>query len=144
MVRMNRVLLVGNLTRDPVLRKTPAGAACSDMSLAVNDSYTGKDGQTQETTCFVEVVAWDKQAQACSEFLQKGALVMVEGRLQYEQWEDKEGQKRNKIKVRADRVQFMPRSSGAPEGERGARVRREDPPPRNERPDRSRRMPEGG
>lgn len=139
MMRMNRVMLVGNLTRDPVLRKTPAGAACADLSIAVNDSYTGKDGKTQETACFVDVVAWEKQAQACSEFLHKGAPVFVEGRLLYEQWEDKEGQKRNKIKVRADRVQFMGRPAGAAGDDGDTRARRDEPPSRNDRPDRNRR-----
>ena len=140
MMRMNKVLLVGNLTRDPVLRKTPAGVACVDLGLAVNESYTGKDGKPQETACFVDVVAWEKQAEACREYLRKGAPVFVEGRLQYDHWEDKEGQKRNRIRVRADRVQFMGRPGGA--GERAAEApaaRREE---RGEaRPERARRLP---
>ena len=78
MLRMNRVMLVGNLTRDPVLRKTPAGVACVDMTLAANESYTGKDGKAQESVCFVDVVAWEKQAEACGEFLKKGVPVFVE------------------------------------------------------------------
>lgn len=118
MMRMNKVMLVGNLTRDPTLRKTPAGVACADLSLAVNESYTGKDGKTQESACFVDVVTWEKQAEACCEFLQKGAPVFVEGKLQYDQWEDKEGQKRNRIRIRADRVQFMGKPAGA-NGRRG-------------------------
>lgn len=134
MVRMNRVMLAGNLTRDPVLRKTPAGVSCADMTVAANESYTGKDGQTQEVVCFVDVVAWEKQAEACGEFLKKGAPVMVEGKLQYEQWEDKEGQKRNRIKIRADRVQFMGRPAGGARGEESARPRREESSGRGERP----------
>lgn len=134
MLRMNRVMLVGNLTRDPVLRKTPTGVSCADISIAVNESYTSKEGKTQDTACFVEVVAWEKQAEACGEYLQKGAPVFVEGRLQYEQWEDKEGQKRNKIRVRADRVQFMGRPrEGAPRGEVAPRARRDEPAGRVER-----------
>ncbi len=141
MMRMNKVMLVGNLTRDPVLRKTPAGVACADLSLAVNESYTGKDGKVQETACFVEVVSWEKQAEACCEYLRKGAPVFVEGKLQFEQWEDKEGQKRNKLRVRADRVQFM---GGKPGGAGGAR-RTDDAPARREdhsapRSDRNRRL----
>lgn len=139
MVRMNRVMLVGNLTRDPVVRTTPGGVSCADLSLAMNESYTGKDGQAQESVCFVEVVAWEKQAQACGQFLKKGAPVFVEGRLQYDQWEDKEGQKRNKVRVRADRVQFLarPGGSGAGRPEAAPRIRREEPPraaDRNRRP----------
>ncbi len=133
MLRMNRVMLVGNLTRDPVLRKTPAGVACVDMTLAANESYTGKDGKAQESVCFVDVVAWEKQAEACGEFLKKGVPVFVEGKLQYDQWEDKEGQKRNRIRVRADRVQFMGRPAGAARGEEPQRARREESAPRGER-----------
>lgn len=127
MVRINRVMLAGNLTRDPVLRKTGSGVSCADLSLAVSDGYAGKDGKNQETTCFIDVVAWEKQADACSEYLQKGAPVLVEGRLQYDQWKDKEGNPRNKIRVRADRVQFLGRpGGGAARGER---------PMRSEEPD---------
>ncbi len=134
MLRMNRVMLVGNLTRDPVLRKTPAGVSCADMTVAANENYTGKDGKAQEAVCFVDVVAWEKQAEACGEFLKKGAPVFVEGKLQLEQWEDKEGQKRSKIKVRADRVQFMGRPGGAARPEEAPRARREEPAGRAERP----------
>lgn len=114
MVRMNRVLLAGNLTRDPVLRKTSKGLAVADLGLAVSDGYHGKNGGSEESTCFVDVVAWDKQAEACGEYLHKGAAVMVEGRLQFEQWKDKEGQPRNKLKVTADRVQFLGTPGGGP------------------------------
>ena len=133
MLRMNRVMLVGNLTRDPVLRKTPAGVSCADISIAVNESYTSKEGKTQETACFVEVVAWEKQAEACGEFLKKGVPVFVEGKLQYDQWEDKEGQKRNRIRVRADRVQFMGRPGGGTRPEEASRARREESAARAER-----------
>lgn len=139
MLRMNRVMLAGNLTRDPVVRKTPTGVSCADLSLAMNESFTGKDGKAQETACFVDVVAWEKQAEACGDYLKKGAPVFIEGRLQYDQWEDKEGQKRNKIRVRADRVQFMGRPAGSAGGgrsEAASRSRRDEPAGR---PERSRR-----
>lgn len=141
MLRMNRVMLVGNLTRDPVLRKTASGAACTDLSLAANESYTGKDGKTTDTVCFVDVVAWEKQAEACCEYLKKGAPVFVEGRLQYDQWEDKDGQKRNKIRVRADRVQFMGRPGGGERDGEGGRERAEEAP-RARREERQRRFAE--
>jgi single-strand DNA-binding protein len=131
-------MLVGNLTRDPVVRKTPTGVACADLSMAINEPYAGKDGKKQESACFVDVVAWEKQAEACGEFLRKGAPVCVEGRLQYDQWEDKDGQKRNKIRVRADRVQFMGKPPGGPSaaGGEAPRARRDE---RGDRADRTRR-----
>jgi single-strand DNA-binding protein len=123
MVRMNRVLLAGRLTRDPVLRKTSTGAACADLSIAVPEGYNSKDGKTQESASFFDVVVWEKQAEACSEYLQKGAPVLVEGRLLFEQWKDKEGQPRNKVRVRADRVQFLGTPvAAAAKGERPARA----------------------
>lgn len=120
MVRMNKVLLAGNLTRDPVIRKTSKGLAVADLGLAVHEGYGGGNGKSEESTCFVDVVAWDKQAEACGEYLQKGAAVMVEGRLQFEQWKDKEGQNRHKLKVTAERVQFL----GKPGGGRPVRADR--------------------
>ncbi|MCZ7592349.1 MAG: single-stranded DNA-binding protein [Kiritimatiellae bacterium] len=113
MVRMNKVILAGNLTRDPVLRKTPKGLAVADFGLAVSDGYSGKNGNSEESTCFVDVVAWDKQAAVCGEFLRKGRPVLLEGRLQFSQWKDKSGETRSKLKVTADRIQFMSRPEGA-------------------------------
>jgi len=130
---MNRVMLAGHLTRDPVLRKTATGVACADMTVAANENYTGKDGKPQETVCFVDVVAWEKQAENSHEFLKKGSPILIEGKLQYEQWEDKEGQKRNKIRVRADRVQFMGRPPGEASRSEGAPRGRGAEPARSER-----------
>lgn len=131
MVRMNRVLLAGRLTRDPVLRKTATGVACADLGIAVPEGYASKDGKSQETASFFDVVVWEKQAEACSEYLQKGAPILVEGRLQFEQWKDKDGQPRNKVRVRADRVQFLGApGGGAAKGERPSRrPEREEPFP---------------
>ncbi|MCO5043666.1 MAG: single-stranded DNA-binding protein [Verrucomicrobia bacterium] len=123
MVRMNRVMLVGNLTRDPEIRKTAKGLAVAELGLAVNEGYGGKNGQSEESTCFVDVIAWDKQAETCGEYLRKGSQIFVEGRLQYSQWQDKDGHSRNKIRVSADRVQFMgrPEGSGSSGGGNGNR-----------------------
>jgi single-strand DNA-binding protein len=107
MVRMNKVLIAGNLTRDPVIRKTSKGLAVADLGLAVKDGYQGKNGNTEESTCFVDLVVWDKQAEHCAKYLVKGSPVIVEGRLLLEQWKDKEGQSRSKLKVNADRVHFL-------------------------------------
>lgn len=123
MVRLNKVILAGNLTRDPVLRETPKGLAVVDFGLAVSDGYSGKNGNSEESTCFVDIVAWDKQATNCNEYLRKGRPVVIEGRLQFSQWKDKNGEKRSKLKVTADRVQFMGRPDGK---ESGKPTRRRD------------------
>ena len=107
MASYNRVLLMGNLTRNPELRYTPSGTAVSDLGLAVNENFKNKAGETVEQTCFVDVVVWGRQAETAAEYLQKGSSVFVEGRLQLDQWENQQGEKRSKLRVRADRVQFL-------------------------------------
>ena len=116
MASLNKVFLIGNLTRAPELRYTPSGMAVSDLRLAVNNNYTTRAGDKREETCFLTVVVWGKQAETCSEYLDKGSPVMVEGRLQTRDWETKDGQKRNVVEVVAERVQFMgrPKTAGAP------------------------------
>ena len=111
MVDLNRVFLVGNLTRDPELRYTPQGTPVVNLRIAVNHRFKGKDGEQREETCFVTVVVWDKMAEICNQYLQKGRQILVEGRLQSRSWQDNEGKNRNVIEVRATRVQFMPFSS---------------------------------
>jgi len=128
MVSLNKVMLVGNLTRDPEVRYLPSNQAVADLRLAVSRRYKSATGEDREETCFVTVTVWGKQAEACKNYLAKGAPVMVEGRLRYEEWE-RDGQKQNRISVVAERVQFMnsPRrgevgSGGEAGGEsRGAR-----------------------
>lgn len=110
MSSMNRVFLMGNLTRDPELRHTPSGIAVSDLGIAVSDNYRNKDGEAVERTCFADAVVWGRQAETCCEYLQKGAPVLLEGRLQLDQWETDAGEKRSRLRVRADRVQFLPRA----------------------------------
>lgn len=110
---VNRVFLMGNLTRDPELRKTPSGLAVADLGMAVSEKYRNKAGQEMQSTCFADVVVWGKQAEACGEHLAKGARVMVEGKLQLDQWQTGEGQKRSKLRIRADNVQFLSRPRGA-------------------------------
>lgn len=104
---LNRVLLMGHLTRDPNLRQASNGTPYADFGLAINESYQ-KNGQKVEKTCFVDVVVWDRQASACGEHLHKGSPVFIEGRLQLDEWNDKtSGEKRSKLRVRADRVHFL-------------------------------------
>lgn len=107
MASLNSVILAGNLTRDPELRAIPSGANVLEMGMAINDSYRNKAGETVESTCFVEVVVWGRQAETCAQYLRKGSPVLVEGRLQYDQWENKEGEKRSRLRVVAARVQFL-------------------------------------
>ena len=107
MASYNRVLLIGNLTRNPEIRYTPSGTAVSDLGLAVNETFKNKAGETVEQVCFVDIVVWGRQAETTSEYLRKGSQVFVEGRLQLDQWENQQGEKRSKLRVRADRVQFL-------------------------------------
>ena len=112
MASLNKVFLIGNLTRPPELRYTPSGTAVADVRLAVNRNYTTQGGEKREETCFLTVVVWGKQAEACGEYLDKGSPILVEGRLQTREWEGKDGQKRTVIEVVAERVQFMSRTKG--------------------------------
>ena len=113
MASFNKVFLIGNLTRDPELRYTPGGVAVVNLRLAVNRKFRDKSGELKEETCFVTVTAWDKQAETCNQYLQKGRPIFVEGRLQSRSWETPDGQKRSTIDIRAERIQFL----GAPRGE---------------------------
>ena len=113
MVSLNRVLLIGNLTKDPELRYTPSGTPVGNLRLAVNSNFKGQDGQRKEETCYVTIVVWSKQAELCNQYLMKGRSVFIEGRLIYRSWEA-EGKTRSTMEVRADRVQFLGAPSGAP------------------------------
>src|SRR5919204_5154358 len=113
MASLNKVLLIGNLTRPPELRSTPSGTAVADLRLAVNHDYTTQSGERRQEACFLTVVVWGKQAESCSEYLDKGSEVFVEGRIQTRDWESKDGQKRSATEVVAERVQFMSRTKGA-------------------------------
>ena len=113
MASFNRVMLMGNLTRNPELKYTPSGSAVADLGLAVNESFKNKAGETIEQTCFVDVVAWGRQAETAAEYLKKGSPVFVEGRLQFDQWESQQGEKRSKLRVRAERVQFLSAGGGS-------------------------------
>src|SRR5215813_3991272 len=116
MASFNKVILLGNLTRDPELRYTPSGTPVASFGLAVNTqrSAPGNTGQSmaperREEVCFVDIVAFGRQAETASEFLSKGRAALIEGRLQWRSWEGQDGQKRSKHEVVAERIQFMPR-----------------------------------
>lgn len=118
---LNRVMVVGRLTRDPEVRYTPAGHAVATISLAVNRPYRDPAGAWQEETCFLPAVLWDHQAEQAGQHLKKGSALFVEGRLVSRSWETPEGQKRQVLEVRAERVQFLerPEGPGSGSGERG-------------------------
>lgn len=101
---------MGNLTRNPEIRHTPSGTAVVDLGLAVNEEFINKAGEKIEQTVFVDVTVWGKQAESCNEYLTKGSQAFIDGKLQLDQWKTKEGENRSKLRVKADRVQFL--SSG--------------------------------
>jgi single-strand DNA-binding protein len=119
MASFNKVLLLGNLTRDPELRYTPSGTPVASFGLAVNTPRAGQSGnehggqgtstERKEDVCFVDIVAFGRQAETASEYLSKGRPALIEGRLQWRSWEGQDGQKRSKHEVMAERIQFMPR-----------------------------------
>ena len=122
MASYNKVLLMGNLTRDPEVRYTPKGTALANLGLAVNRVWTTESGEQKEEVTFVDIEVWGRQAETAGQYLSKGRPVFIEGRLKLDSWEDKEsGQKRHKLKVVAERVQFL----GAPRG--GAEVKDQAP-----------------
>jgi single-strand DNA-binding protein len=106
MASLNKVFLLGNLTKDPEIRFTPQGKPVGDLRMAVSRRFKGANGEDREETCFVNVVVWGPQAQSCGDYLRKGSPVLVDGRLQYEEWE-KDGKKNSRLRVVAERVQFM-------------------------------------
>lgn len=109
MANLNKVMLIGNLTRDPELRYTPKGTAVADIAIAINRIWNNEAGQRQEETTFVDVTLWGRQAELAQQYLSKGRGIYVEGRLQMDTWEDKAtGQKRSKLKVIGENLQFLP------------------------------------
>ncbi|MGI8819837.1 MAG: single-stranded DNA-binding protein [Chthoniobacterales bacterium] len=119
MASFNKVILLGNLTRDPEVRYTPKGTAVADLGIAVNRTFTAENGEKREEVTFVDVTFWGRTAENAGQYLKKGRPVFVEGRLQLDSWDDKQsGQKRNKLKVVGELLQFLGgRPGGASEGE---------------------------
>jgi single-strand DNA-binding protein len=113
---LNKVFLVGNLTRDPELRFTAQGTAVANFSIAVNRSYKANDGEYKKEVSFFNIVVWGKTGENCSKFLSKGRSVLVEGRLQNRSYETQEGQKRTITEIVADNVQFLGGKGDASEG----------------------------
>jgi single-strand DNA-binding protein len=107
MASFNRVILVGNLTRDPELRYLQSGMAVTDIGLAVNDKRKNANGEWIEETTFVDVTLWGRTAEVASEYLSKGAPALIEGRLKLDSWETQDGQKRSKLKVVGEKMQML-------------------------------------
>ena len=119
MASVNKVMLIGNLTRDPEVRYTPKGSAVADIGLAINRYFTLENGEKREETTFVDVVLWGRQAELAQQYLSKGRPVFIEGRLQLDSWEDKaSGQKRSKLRVVGENMQFLgsPKDGGGDGG----------------------------
>ena len=121
MANLNKVMLIGNLTRDPELRYLQSGTAVCDFGLAVNRNYTKTGGEKVEEVMFVDITAWGRQAEVVSEFLQKGRPVFIEGHLKLDQWTTQDGQKRSKHKVILEGFQFLDSRQGGSGGGGGGR-----------------------
>jgi single-strand DNA-binding protein len=106
MASFNKVILLGNLTRDPELRSTQSGQAIAKFGMAINRKFTAS-GEQREETCFVDLTAWGRQAEVIHQYSAKGRALLVEGRLQFSTWESKEGKKRSKLEVIVENFQFV-------------------------------------
>src|ERR1700681_664486 len=139
MASFNKVILLGNLTRDPEIRYTPKGSAVCDLGLAVNRQYTLESGEKREEVTYVDVVLWARLAEIAGEYLKKGRPVFIEGRLQLDTWDDKQsGQKRSKLKVVGEGLQLIGSRRGGGGGGGGGdeeasgapRASKSTPPPK--------------
>jgi single-strand DNA-binding protein len=134
MASFNKVILLGNLTRDPEVRYTPKGSAVCDLGIAVNRQYTLDSGEKREEVTYVDVVLWSRLAEIAGEYLKKGRPIFIEGRLQMDSWEDKQsGQKRTKLRVIGETMQLLggrpPGTGGGSEGGE-SRPSKTTPPPK--------------
>lgn len=127
MASLNKVLLIGNLVKDPELRRTASGKAVTNLRLAINKKFKDSSGAMKEEVCYVTVTVWDQRAEACSHYLKKGRMVFVEGVLQFSSWE-KDGQKHSTLDVRADNVQFLGGDSKAEDGNGTSQVKETNNP----------------
>jgi len=125
-MNLNKVLIAGNLTRDPELRTTPGGQAVCSFSIATNRFYKDASGQRQQQAEFHNVVAWGRQAEIINQYLKRGSILLVEGRLQTRNWQDQQGVKHYRTEIVADQIQLGPRAGG---GDSFAGAERNDSPP---------------
>jgi len=127
MLELNRAFLIGNLTQDPEVRSLTSGTPVAEFGLAVNRRYKDRNGEWQEETLFIQIESWGRLAEFCGDWLKKGRRVFVEGRLKLDSWEARDGSKRSRIKVRADRIQFA--DARPSEGSGDSSPQRESMPP---------------
>lgn len=139
MASLNKVLIMGNLTRDPELRYTPKGTAVADIGLAVNRRVSDGNGNWSDETTFIDVTLWGRQAELAQQYLTKGRGCFIEGRLQLDTWDDREtGKKRSKLKVVGENLQFLPDGRGGSGGGGGG-----GGAPSGQQPQRSQATPQG-
>ena len=132
MASFNKVILLGNLTRDPEVRYTPKGSAVCDLGIAVNRVYTTDSGEKREEVTFVDVVLWARLAEIAGEYLKKGRPVFIEGRLQMDSWDDKQtGQKRSRLRVVAENMQLLGGRPPGGTGDAGGETRQTSTPPKS-------------
>jgi len=124
MPNLNRVLLIGNLTRDPELKYLPSGTAVCEFGLAINRKWKGKDGNQQDETCFVDCQAWARSGEIIAEYCAKGKPLFIEGRLKLDSWEGRDGTKRSKLRVVVENFQLL----GSRDA-RGGQSQESTPPP---------------
>ena len=122
MANFNKVLLIGNLTRDPQLSYTPSQTAVVEFGLAVNRNWTGQDGQKKEETCFVDCTAFGKRAETINKYLTKGRPVLVEGRLTFSSWTAQDGTKRSRLRVTVENFQFLGSASGRSDSQQNSQA----------------------
>lgn len=135
MANLNKVMLIGNLTRDPELRHTPRGTAVAELGLAINRVWNNEQGQRQEETTFVDVTLWGRQAEVAQQYLTKGSPAYIEGRLQLDTWDDKQsGQKRSKLKIVGETLQLLGSRGSSGGGGSFERPQQQSRPPQQQRP----------
>jgi len=130
MANVNKVMLLGNITRDLEVRYTPKGTAVCDLGMAVNRIRTGDNGERIEEVTYVDVTLWGRQAELAGQYLSKGRSVFIEGRLQLDQWDDKQtGQKRSRLRVVGENMQFIGAQGGSGGNQGGSSAPRQQAPP---------------
>ena len=130
MANVNKVMLLGNITRDLEVRYTPKGTAVCDLGMAVNRIRTGDNGERIEEVTYVDVTLWGRQAELAGQYLSKGRSVFIEGRLQLDQWDDKQtGQKRSRLRVVGENMQFIGGQGGSGSNQSGSGAPRQQPAP---------------
>jgi len=128
MPNVNKVILIGNVTRDPEIKYTPKGSAVTDVGLAINRNYTLDNGEKREETTFVEVTLWGRQAEVAAEYAKKGRPLYVEGRLQLDTWDDKtSGQKRTKLRIVGENIQLLGGRPGGSSPSGGSEFSEQEP-----------------